>query len=412
MIPSARCRCCLAFVFALSSVLVITEEASAQRNPLRPPGRPLAAPGTPADVPPSISGVPAAPPKARELVAAGVVTTPFLPTSGKKEQRILAALADETEVNFVETPLIDAAQFLSELTNIPIIVDQAALDEEGIPVDEPIHLKLAGVSLRSALTLMFDDLGMTWVVEDEVLKLTTKTKANLKQLTRVYPVADLIDPLNEDSVKELVTAIQSSLPDASWEDVDGSGGTVSPVSFTKSLVVRQTRKTHEDIVTLLDSLREAQKLAQVMEKRRPAPGEVRGSIRPGTERFANEELDLSLPLSEALTIEPDQQGQLVVDLSLDKAGQPQVRFDNRTEPLAKAVKRLEKVKARSVIVRAEGNVKHLSLATAMSALQKAGVNQISVAVKNDRGGDISEEAATKGNEAVNTGIPIPGIIAP
>jgi len=63
-----------------------------------------------------------------------------------------------------------------------------------------------------------------------------------------------------------------------------------------------------------------------------------------------------------------------------------VRLDNRTEPLANAVKRLEKVKARSVLVRAERSVKHQSLISAIDALQKAGVRRISVAVREEQAG--------------------------
>ena len=337
-------------------------------------------------------------PVARGLLKPEVVTTPFLPAPDKKEQKILAALKEEVSVEFLDTPLIDVVQFLSEMTKVPMIVDQMALDDEGIPSDEPMSLTLSGVSLRSTMKMMFDDLGLTWVIEDEVLKITSKTKAEEKQISRVYPVADLINPTDDESVQELVVVLQAAVPDANWEDVDGTGGTIYPVKFTKSIVIRQTRVVHEGIVKLLDSLREAKKLAQFQEKSRDIGGEA-----------AVEEI--VLPVAAPLRADD---GQLVVELTLDKNGNPQVRLDNRTEPLSSAVKRLEKVKARSVLVRAERSVKHQSLISAIDALQKAGVRRISVAVRDEQSGKGADvgEAAVEAEEAVETGIPVPGAIVP
>lgn len=369
------CACrCFAFCFALAGVLMITRSVSSQNSPRTPPVQPVAAPATPEDDPTANLANRSGQNGVRKTPA---VTTPFLPALSVKEQRILAALADDADVEFVDTPLVDAVQYLSEVAKIPIIVDQSSLNDEGIPSDEPVHLKVSSVTLRSALSLMLDDLGMTWVVEDEVLKITSKTKAREKQLTRVYPVADLIDPHNDDSFGELITAIQSSVPEATWEEVDGSGGAVNPVSFTKSLVIRQSRKAHEGIVTLLDSLREAQKLAGTMEKERPADRESLPAslFRPEQIRPNEEPEIVDLPIA---VLEPVLEEQLRIELTLDRSGQPQVKLNNRTEPLDKALKRLETVKARSAILYATGNVKHESLITVISTLQKSGVDRFSI----------------------------------
>lgn len=336
-------------------------------------------------------------PAARGLLKPEVVTTPYLPAPDKKEQKILAALKEEVSVEFLDTPLIDVVQFLSEMTKVPMIVDQMALDDEGIPSDEPITLTLAGVSLRSTMKMMFDDLGLTWVIEDEVLKITSKTKAEEKQISRVYPVADLIDPTDDESVQELLVVLQAAVPDANWEEVDGTGGTIYPVKFTKSIVIRQTRVVHEGIVKLLDSLREAKKLAQLQEKSRVLGGEAAAE-------------EITLPV--AAPLRPVDDGQLVVELTLDKNGNPQIRLDNRTELLAKAVKRLEKVKARSVVVRASSNVKHQSLISAIDALQKAGVRRISVAVREQQVGEDADGGDAAAEDSVETGIPVPGAIVP
>jgi hypothetical protein len=49
--------------------------------------------------------------------------------------------------------------------------------------------------LRSALKLMLEPHELTYVIQDEVMQITTVTKADEKLTTRVYPVADLVIPI-------------------------------------------------------------------------------------------------------------------------------------------------------------------------------------------------------------------------
>ncbi len=121
--------------------------------------------------------------------------SPDLRRNSVNEERIMNALKDNTSIEFVDTPLKDAIDYLAQLHRITIILEDNALSEEGIPTDEPINLVLSGVSLRSAMKIMLEKLGLTWVVEDEVMKITTQTAADEKSTTRVYPVADLVIPL-------------------------------------------------------------------------------------------------------------------------------------------------------------------------------------------------------------------------
>ena len=54
---------------------------------------------------------------------------------------------------------------------------------------------LKGVSSKSALRLMLHELGLTYVIKDEVLLITTTEAAESKLSTRVYSVADLVIPI-------------------------------------------------------------------------------------------------------------------------------------------------------------------------------------------------------------------------
>ncbi|HEY2253200.1 MAG TPA: hypothetical protein VGH74_19135, partial [Planctomycetaceae bacterium] len=89
----------------------------------------------------------------------------------------------------------DAIQYLQEYHSINIWVDKQTLTDEGVALDQPITLKLAGVSLRSVLKLLLEPVQLTYVIENEVMKVTTATKAGEKLSTRVYPVGDLVIPI-------------------------------------------------------------------------------------------------------------------------------------------------------------------------------------------------------------------------
>ena len=89
------------------------------------------------------------------------------------ERRIQAALGDETTQNFVELPLSDAIQQISEAHDIPIVVDNRALEEIGLSAEEPVSISLKNVTLRSFMRIMLRDLDLTYMIKDEVMQITT-----------------------------------------------------------------------------------------------------------------------------------------------------------------------------------------------------------------------------------------------
>jgi hypothetical protein len=109
------------------------------------------------------------------------------------EDRIEAELNNRTELNFVDTSLTDAVDFLKDYHQIPIIIDEAALQEEGVDPSKTVSLEVSGITLRSALRLLLERENLTYIIKDEVMKITTTAKAeeDTALLTRVYPVADL-----------------------------------------------------------------------------------------------------------------------------------------------------------------------------------------------------------------------------
>ena len=118
-----------------------------------------------------------------------------LKKSTTNEKRIQKALSESTEVTFADNPLEEALNYLEDLHHIEIWLDKAALQDEGVTSDTQITLSMSGISLRSVLRLMLEPHGLTYLIEDEVMKITTQAKADEKMSTRVYPVADLVIPV-------------------------------------------------------------------------------------------------------------------------------------------------------------------------------------------------------------------------
>ena len=112
-----------------------------------------------------------------------------------KERRIYDALDKEMLLEFTDAPLSEVIDYIKTAADIPIIIDKRALDDVGLGSDTPLTVSLNGVTLRSALKLMLKELDLTYVIRDEVLKITTPEEAENELLTKVYAVADLVLPI-------------------------------------------------------------------------------------------------------------------------------------------------------------------------------------------------------------------------
>ncbi|MEX2016171.1 MAG: hypothetical protein WD873_05990 [Candidatus Hydrogenedentales bacterium] len=109
-------------------------------------------------------------------------------------KRLEAALASETSFEFAELPLADVAEAIGKQHGINVVLDVRALSDVGIAADTLITRKLSGISLRSALRLVLGELDLTFVLHDEVLKISTPENSHHELTTRVYKVEDFAVP--------------------------------------------------------------------------------------------------------------------------------------------------------------------------------------------------------------------------
>jgi hypothetical protein len=135
-------------------------------------------------------------------------------------QRIEAALAAETDVEFPGNPLRDVIEYISTVHDIPIIIDEQALSDQGIGADEEVSLVISGISLESTLNIMFENVAgvpLDYIVDNEILKVTTREQADQFLETRVYNIRDL-DPAFTGTA--VANTIRKSVQPRSWMHIE------------------------------------------------------------------------------------------------------------------------------------------------------------------------------------------------
>jgi hypothetical protein len=177
------------------------------------------------------------------------------------EAAIETALGKPAQLHFVDRPLNDVVEYLKEHYGIEIQLDKKALDDVGIGSDTPITKNVNGISLRSALQLMLRDLKLTWMIQDEVLLITTPEEFESKMTTKVLDVADLVvcrdsEDKPWDDYDTLINMITSTIMPTTWDSVGGPGS-IAPANLgsAKALVISQTDDVHCQIAEILAKIR-------------------------------------------------------------------------------------------------------------------------------------------------------------
>mgnify|MGYP007073205295 CR=1 FL=1 len=188
------------------------------------------------------------------------------PVATTSEERIKSALEGplKSPLDFTEVPLIEILQVLQEDYDIPIVLDDAALDELAISPDTEATINFRNISLGNALKLLLRQPGLeelTYVIDQEVLLVTTNDRAAGLMKTKVYRVddLDLYPPLPRGpnaraAYSPLTTTITSCVEKSTWQQ-NGTGTGEIQLVAPGILVVSQTPPIHSQIEDLLQRIR-------------------------------------------------------------------------------------------------------------------------------------------------------------
>lgn len=181
------------------------------------------------------------------------LAVPSFPRPSAAEAKIIQRLSEPASTNWTDKPLEEALNDLEDRVGIEIWLDKQAMQDGGIHTDQEVSLRIDGVSLRTCLRLILEPLGLVYIVEDEVLKITTYVRTEIKQTTRIYPVGDLCE--TPDDATQLLETIECGLGKY-IQTPEGPRLVVS--SKLKTLTVRASYTVQEKVQILLLALRDAQ----------------------------------------------------------------------------------------------------------------------------------------------------------
>ena len=98
--------------------------------------------------------------------------------------------------SYNDMPLSEVIDGLSKVAGINIHLDPRGLSQEGVQPDTGVTLNLGReISLESALNLILEPLHLTYMIKDEVLKITSEQIRDGDLMLKTYNVADLVIPI-------------------------------------------------------------------------------------------------------------------------------------------------------------------------------------------------------------------------
>jgi general secretion pathway protein D len=139
-------------------------------------------------------------PDAREWEALSIRRLQY---DGDGDSRLSAAelaiqkkLLTNVNVKFTNRPLGEVLSDLRAMSGVPIVIDDRALSAVRVTTETPVNLELQdSIALKSALNIILERLELTYVIENDVLSITSLEAKRSKVYPRTYRVTDLVTPI-------------------------------------------------------------------------------------------------------------------------------------------------------------------------------------------------------------------------
>ena len=177
-----------------------------------------------------------------------------------REKSIIEALNAPMSILANERPFEELIQEMSNQMKQDIMVDPKSLQEAGLDLKKPVSVSGRDVSARVFLRQILASQGLTFVVQDEVIKVVTVERARNMLATKVYYLGDIVSgtgpfggslrwgPLLDyqqttANVNVIIESIVNSIDPLSWKE-KGGAGTVTFHFPSMSLIVRASTEVH------------------------------------------------------------------------------------------------------------------------------------------------------------------------
>jgi hypothetical protein len=181
-----------------------------------------------------------------------------------KEKKIIEALDKPMSPNFNDRPLEEALQDLSNMFDLPLLIDKKSLDDLGLAdLKKGVSLQAKALSGRTVLRSILATQGLTFVIKDETIQIVTVEKAKGLLTTRVYYLGDLVQGVGpfgdirwgpfvnaqqtQANVAALVEMVKKIDP-LSWSGMETGGpGSITYHAASQSIIVRNSAEVHHTL---------------------------------------------------------------------------------------------------------------------------------------------------------------------
>ncbi len=161
-----------------------------------------------------------------------------------------------------DTLIEEVAEHLTKKMGVPVVIDTAALLEDGMVVEDVVTSGDLPTSNTAAEALDFLalDCKLTWLVTRDVIVVTTESVAESFLQTRVFDITSFLDrpgqDFDTDSLLEMIR-VCSAWPGSGWAEDGGLEGAECEIfcaNGVNALVIRQNSKAMRQVEEVLARL--------------------------------------------------------------------------------------------------------------------------------------------------------------
>lgn len=175
----------------------------------------------------------------------------------QKIEKALRTPLPSPGLKYVELPLNVVVKDLQKRFEIPIVLDKPALETAGLLEDEPTTVDVRGIALKSALRQLLRNLALTYLIDDEMLIITTPEEAERRRFICVFDVRDLLNAQSGRSLDLLVETLKDATSDTQSFGCNYNGCDFSIRAVPPGiLVVTVDPSTRDTLRDLLAAIRE------------------------------------------------------------------------------------------------------------------------------------------------------------
>lgn len=134
----------------------------------------------------------------RSRIAALRGEDPYQRKMTEQERKIEQTLSGSVSMKFDNTTLREAITALRSNSGLNIVTDDVALEDEKISLESVVvNEDLKNLSMKDALSILLEKARCAFVVENNVVKITTTKRSKGRLVTKVFHVMDLVTPIPE-----------------------------------------------------------------------------------------------------------------------------------------------------------------------------------------------------------------------